>query len=218
MVNTVIVYIQGSSGNLLNRTLALDQNTIPLLPIEYANVQPNYDIDSRTRLDLYNNWDYLNWNKTETELNFWYKEGLNDFVDYELSTKHFIDRMHPLMFFNDSNAGVWSSNSWKNIIFIEWNDSSLSEIIKSAKIKRTDLTHLEQIPREIKMYRILKNNYKERCIFVEWESTKTIDAYLNTINMLCVKLNLNIEEKLIINLWNSWKCNTEKILRNETPA
>ena len=211
MLKAVIIYVQGSSGNLLNRSLALATNTIPMLPIELATTQPTYDINSNERLELYNNWNCQEWSKTESEIKYWYKEGLTDFVDFELSNKQFIDTMHPLQFFNNHNAGVWEDDSWENIIFIEWDAESLTEITHNAIVKRPDLMHSHQIPAEIKMFNKLKDKYNTSCISVNWKITQELETYLTEVNNLCVRLNLTIDEELIVKLWKSWKSNTDKI-------
>jgi hypothetical protein len=211
MLKAVVIYVQGSSGNLIHRTLALDANTIPLLPVNLATTQYNYNINSNDRLELYNNWDYQNWNKTETEIGYWYKSGLSDFVELEQSNNQFINWAHPLEFFNDSKAGVWEDNSWENIIFIEWDAESLTEITHNATVKRPDLMHSHQIPAEIKMFNKLKDKYNTSCISVNWKITQELETYLTEVNNLCVRLNLTIEEELIVKLWKSWKSNTDKI-------
>jgi hypothetical protein len=187
MLKAVVIYVQGSSGNLIHRTLALDANTIPLLPVNLATTQYNYNINSNDRLELYNNWDYQNWNKTETEIGYWYKSGLSDFVELEQSNNQFINWAHPLEFFNDSKAGV------------------------NATVKRPDLMHSHQIPAEIKMFNKLKDKYNTSCISVNWKITQELETYLTEVNNLCVRLNLTIEEELIVKLWKSWKSNTDKI-------
>ena len=97
MLKAAIVYLQGSGGNLLSRSLSLSEKTVAYLPVEYSQQQPYLELSATDRFAFYNNWDYTNWIRSES-LSIWYKHGKQDFVNYENSDLWLIDQFHPAMF------------------------------------------------------------------------------------------------------------------------
>lgn len=212
MLKAAIVYVQGSAGSLVNRSLTLDPETIALLPVEHAEEQHVFDISTEDRMQLYSNWNHLDWKFTELHIRTWYQRGKNNFVNYELSPKFLISAMHPCMFYNDNNAEVWTQdNFWENIIFIDWEPESLGAIIDNAKAKRPDLEHAQQIPNEVKTINELKEQYNG--LSISWESIQQVDTYLTEISRLATELGLNINIDLVEQLWHSWNTETKLILK-----
>jgi hypothetical protein len=214
MLKAVIIYVQGSAGNLLNRTLTLDSNTIPILPAKLSLTQPYVNMTPGNRLRMYNNWDYLDWTTTEMDLSMWYKNGANNFVDYELSNKLLIDSMHPCMFYNNHTKMVWTNdNFWENIIFIDWKDSNLNDIIHNANMKRIDLEQEQQISKEVPMFKKLMELYPNSHT-IHWESTLHLDTYLKEVHRLTEILSLDIDDNLVEMLWHKWHSQSNMLLNN----
>ena len=95
MLKATVVYVQGSGGNLLSRSLSLSEQTIAYLPKSFAHAQPITHISALDRFKLYNNWSSKNWTLSETEIGLWYHAGLQDFYNYEDSDLWLIDQFHP---------------------------------------------------------------------------------------------------------------------------
>ena len=212
MLKAAIVYLQGSGGNLLSRTLTLSEKTIAYLPVEYSQQQPYLELSVLDRFAFYNNWDHKDWIKTES-LDIWYKQGRQDFVNYENSDLWLIDQFHPAMFNAETTKKVlWDNiNVWEHLIFIKYLDSSVELIKKLAKLKRPDMSHVLQIERtELSTFARMQSTYQTTVI--NWEHILEKDSYIDAIEHLSQKLDLNLNLTLVIKLWQSWKTATDKLL------
>ena len=212
MLKAAIVYLQGSGGNLLSRTLSLSEKTIAYLPAEYRQQQPYLELSAIERFKFYNNWDLTDWIKSES-LSVWYKNGSQHFINYENSNLWLIDQFHPAMFEFESNKNVlWDGiNSWEHLIFIKYLDSSVELIKKLAKLKRPDMTHVLQIERtELNTFAKMKSTYQAN--FINWEHMREKNSYIDAIESLSQKLDLDLDLELVVKLWESWKIATDKLL------
>ena len=214
MLKAAIVYLQGSGGNLLSRTLTLSEKTIAYLPVEYSQQQPYLELSVLDRFAFYNNWDHKDWIKTES-LDIWYKQGRQDFVNYENSDLWLIDQFHPAMFKSETtNQVLWDNiNVWEHLIFIKYQSSSVDLIKKLAKLKRPDLFHADQIDfAELSTFDDIQRDYS--ATIVNWEDMLVQPKYINTVVQLSEKLKLDLDFTLVTKLWQLWKISTD-ILLNE---
>jgi hypothetical protein len=212
LLKAAIVYLQGSGGNLLSRTLSLSEKTVAYLPVEYSQQQPYLELSAPDRFAFYNNWDHTNWIKSES-LSIWYKHGRQDFVNYENSDLWLIDQFHPAMFNAETTKKIlWNNiHVWEHLIFIKYLDSSVELIKKLAKLKRPDMSHVLQIERtELNIFAKMQSTYKINVI--NWEHMLEKDSYINAVEHLSRKLDLNLNLTLVIKLWQSWKTATDKLL------
>ena len=215
MLKAAIIYVQGSGGNLLARTLSLSEKTIAYLPKTMALEQPTTQISVQDRLKLYNNWNNKNWAFSEDEIGIWYHHGCQDFYHYEDSELWLIDQFHPAMFESELNKQVLfkTTQSWEHLIFIQWKQSSLDTIIKLAKLKRLDLKHEFQIKnKELDIFDKMINTYQGAHV-INWEDMLNETTYLDSIKGIAQKLNLILDFSLVKKLWKSWKIETDKILQ-----
>ena len=213
MLKAAIVYLQGSGGNLLSRTLALSEQTVAYLPRAQAEQQPTTTINARDRLQLYNNWNSKNWPGSEEELAIWYRHGRQDFCNYETTDLWLIDQFHPAMFDTELENSVLFNNisAWEHLIFVQWEPDNLDTIRRLAKLKRTDMNHLTQIDHnELPIFKKLIQRYPAHT--VKWEHLLAEASYINAIEDLAEKLNLILDFDLVRILWQSWKTETDKIL------
>ena len=212
MLKAAIVYLQGSGGNLLARSLALSEKTVAYLPVEYSQQQPYLELSAPDRFAFYNNWDHTDWIKSES-LSIWYKHGRQDFVNYENSDLWLIDQFHPAMFKSETTKQVlWDNiNVWEHLIFIKYQSSSVNSIKKLAKLKRPDYTHVLQIERtELNIFAKMQSTYQANII--NWEHMLEKNSYIDAIKNLSQKLNLDLDLELVVKLWQSWKIATDKLL------
>jgi len=217
MLKVVIVYLQGSGGNLLARTLALDENTVPFVPQHLADTQPNLKWSKQQRLATYNNWNNNNWVQTEKKLGIWYHHDMVDFVDYENSDLMLIDTFHPAAFIDENCRKIlWNNlDQWQHRVLINWDDDDLEEILLLARLKRKDLQHVFQI-RQTELSSFAQVKQLPNFHYVQWKDMLQLDSYILTITQLADKLNLELDKDLVSQLWISWKQQTDKIrLNNE---
>lgn len=215
MLTAAIIYIQGSGGNLLARSLALSEQTIPFLPKQFANTQPLAVLSEKKRLLYYNNWDYKNWIQSETEIDLWYHTGLTDFVDYELSPYNLIDRFHPAQFKYDTDKKLlWTDiTNWKNLIFIDYQEEDLKTIVAYASLKRKDLQHKLQIEMaEISALNNLLAQFGSDNIVIRWKDMLQLETYLNVVGTIANKLNITLNLELVKNLWIKWYKHNQLLL------
>ena len=213
MLKAAIVYLQGSGGNLLSRSLSLSEKTVAYLPVEYSQQQPYLELSAPDRFAFYNNWDHTDWIKSES-LSIWYKQGSQDFVNYENSDLWLIDHFHPAMFKSETIKQVlWDNiNVWEHLIFIKYQSSSVDLIKKLAKLKRPDFSHTKQIDFvELPTFDDMQCDYPA-AIKVNWEDMLVQTNYIKIIAQLSEKLNLDLDLTLVTKLWQSWKTSTDKLL------
>ena len=213
MLKAAIVYLQGSGGNLLSRTLSLSEQTVAYLPAQYAKEQPTMEVIASDRFKYYNNWNSTNWISTETDIRIWYHNGTQDFVNYEITDKWLVDSFHPAMFESELIKKVLfeTEKSWEHLIFIRYNNSSLPVIEKLAKLKRIDMNHISQIKNtEITIFNKLIECYPAH--YVNWEDMVDLSTYIIAIKELATKLKLILDYSLVEQLWTSWNIETMKIL------
>lgn len=213
MLKAAIVYVQGSGGNLLSRTLSLSEKTVAYLPAEYSQHQPHLKLSAQQRFLLYNNWNPVDWPSTENALRIWYHAGLQDFVNYENSNLWLIDHFHPAMFkFESDRKLLWDNiNLWEQLIFIKYQSSSIELIKHLAKIKRPDLDSVYQLEQtELETFDKLQTDYQAN--IVNWEHMLEKDSYVDVIHQLSQKLDLDLNLTLVVKLWQSWKTATDKLL------
>lgn len=217
MLKVVIVYLQGSGGNLLARSLALDEHTIPFVTQESAAEQPQCRMSKRQRLLTYNNWNGQDWTQTETQLGIWYHYGLANFIDYEESNLMLVDTFHPQAFIDENTQQIlWSNlDVWQHRVLIDWENDDLEEIMLLARIKRKDKHHIEQIKqRELAAFEQVKQWPNFHCI--KWKDMLQLDSYISAVANLADKIDLELDKDLVSELWVSWKHQTDKIkLLNE---
>ena len=213
MLKAAVVYLQGSGGNLLARTLALSEQTVAYLPYKQHSEQPTATINALDRLKLYNNWNSKTWCNSEKEIRIWYHYGVSDFYKYEETNLWLIDQFHPAMFESELSKQILfdSVQSWENLIFIHWKKSSLDLIIKLSSLKRKDLNHRAQIEStELDIFEKLIKTHPAH--IVNWEDMLEEITYIQVITDLAQKLNLVLNFSLVRQLWRSWKTETDKIL------
>ena len=215
MLTAAIIYVQGSGGNLLARTLSLAPGTVAYLPNTLADQQPTLNMTPDQRLALYNNWDYNNWIRTETNIQIWYHHGLNNFIDYELSSLKLIDQFHPDMFaYETQRKLLWTSAAnWENLVFIKYKPESILQIINLAQAKRKDLTHTYQIETtELTCFEQLLEQYPNH-LAIWWEDMLQLDSYIKNIKQLATRLSITVDLELATQLWQCWNYNTNLIIK-----
>jgi len=213
VLKAVIVYVQGSGGNLLTRSLALADNTVTYVPKSLAEQQPNLKITAADKFKLYNNWNPDNWTTTETAIGMWYHWGCQDFVNYEQSDLLLIDQFHPVIFEDETNKKIlWENvHEWEHVILITWKKESLNHIRKLAVSKRKDLVH--SMSQELHAFKRLNDQHTG--LTIAWEHMQDEQSYITEIARLAQALQLQLDLDLVRRLWQSWRHATDTLLNNE---
>lgn len=212
MLTAMIVYLQGSGGNIVARSLSLDPDTVPYVPSNLADQQHQLYMSTQHRLRLYNNWNSQDWTRTKTELKIWYHSGLTDFVTYEQSPLKLIDTFHPQAFLDeDRKQHLWHKRTqWQQCVLIDWDLDDLPEIMCLARLKRKDMNHVEQIKQhELTAFTQIKELSNFHCI--HWKDMLQLDSYIFAIMELANKLNLHLDQDAVSLLWSNWKQHTDII-------
>lgn len=213
-LKAAIIYVQGSGGNLLARTLTLGEDTIPYVPEHLCTEQPTLELPHSQRLCIYDNWNSENWAESE-KLALWYRFGKNDFVNYENSPLHMVAQFHCHEFETEQQKGVlWSSiDQWQHIIFIDFDQPSLSTIAELAKRKRPDLSHHGQIwSKELDSLARLRKTVPFS-IHIKWELMLDVDRYLDMVDHVAKLMDIKpIPAQSIRQLHHSWSESTNRIL------
>jgi len=197
LLTACIVYVQGSAGNLVARSLTLDPDTAP-----YGKA-----ITAKERLEEYNNWNSDNWSLSEKHLNINYVRGEGNFTDYEQSTTKLVQRLHPIEFLIGEQT-LWTGDyKWKNLIFIQPND--ISTITRLAASKRNDLNHKSQIKEELETYKKLLPQATYTLPF-----TDLLDKskFCNHIQSLCETIDVKYYQDYVKQIWTKWYNETCKLI------
>lgn len=216
MLKAAIIYVQGTGGNLLARTLTLAESTIPYVPRELADQQPRLQATAQERLSWNNNWNAADWTETELSRAIWYEKGIVDFYHYEQSPLHMIAYFHPVAFdYETGRQLLWNSvQSWQHLIYIRYQDTSLPLIKLLAERKRRDLRHVYVIePAEIPKFHELYHQYPG--LGIDWEDMLEERTYIAAIQRLVHELELELDYTLVQQLWRDWKMATDKVIDNE---
>jgi hypothetical protein len=213
MLKAVVVYVPGSGGNLITRSLALADHTVAYVPESLAKQQPTLTLTSSEKFKLCNNWNPSNWPATETDIGIWYHWGCQDFVNYEQSDLLLIDQFHPVAFEDENNKKtLWETPSvWEQTILITWKTESFNYINKLAIKKRKDLNH--SLPRELNAFKRLSDQHTG--LTIAWEHMQDEQCYITEIDRLAGALHLQLDLDLVRQLWQSWRYATDTLLNNE---
>lgn len=205
MLKASVVYLPGSGGTFLYRTLNLSERTAPgdsLTALHYTST-----IDSKTRLNNYFNWTGHNWKQGEMQWTNGYKSGRANFVDYELCKSWVIDHWHPSEFLlHDDNSVAWESGAWPNLIFIQPDAEHKEFLLKNQTAKQ----YLLDWDQEILALRTLKTRYANRAIDISFADFFNERAYVQAIEKINQKLDLNLNLDYVAQLWRVWYAESQR--------
>jgi hypothetical protein len=200
MLKATIIYLPGSAGNMLYKTLTLSEKTITGTSgrdlREYEKT-----LTAEEKFNRYSIWDSQNWKKEETKdcLNF--KRGLVDFYHYEQSKLWLIDQWHPVDFYNKYTKNIlWGDNFYEKVISVQVTPSHKDFLINNQKAKQYYLNFDD----EYKCQHRLQDMFQDRLLPIPFDSFFNEDTYLDQIILLDKKLNLELDVGLVAKLWKNW--------------
>ena len=110
---------------------------------------------------------------------------------------------------------LWQTEKvWQHVVLITWQPQSFEHIKKLATLKRTDLNHAQQFPREVNAY---NNRVQQHSgLTIAWEDMLDEQSYIREIGKLCHHLSLEINIDMVKQLWQSWFKATSEIIKLAT--
>ena len=200
MLKATIIYLPGSAGNMLYKTLTLSEKTITGTSgrdlKEYEKT-----LTAEEKFNRYSIWDSQNWKKEETKdcLNF--KRGLVDFYHYEQSKLWLIDQWHPVEFYNQYTKNIlWGDNFYEKVISVQVTPIHKDFLINNQKAKQYYLNFDD----EYKCQHRLQDMFQDRLLPIPFDSFFNENTYLDQIILLDKKLNLELDVGLVAKLWKNW--------------
>ena len=198
MLTACIVFIPGSAGNLLQRSLSLDPATVP-----YGKA-----ITAKDRFIEYNNWDSNNWTESEIHLDVDFKTIPDTYVNHEISEEKLIHRLHPEQY-EDGELTLWNASyKWKNKIFIEVDNEDIEFVTHLAQLKRRDLQHIVQIPNEIKAYNRLID---QATYIINFKTFFDNEKFYKETEKICSTIDVNYYDEYVKEIHKKWIDETCKL-------
>lgn len=205
MLSATIIFLPGTGGSFLYRTLTLSEKTAfgdSATGLNYAQ-----RIDSKTRLLLYNTWDSQDWKKEESKFTLAYKQGLVDFYNYETTQLKIIDAWHPEEFYiHDQNSLCWNKGAWPKYIFIQPNENHKSFLLKNQVTKKYQLDW----DTEINYMKQLRTQYNADAIDIDFDDFFNKKKFVNSIQRISHILDLDLDLNLVKTAWQGWYDESKK--------
>lgn len=210
MLKATIIYLPGSAGNMLYKTLTLSEKTITGTSGrdlgEYEKT-----LTAEEKFNRYSIWDSQNWKKEETKdcLNF--KLGLVDFYHYEQCRLWLIDHWHPVEFYNQYTTNIlWGEKFYEKVISIQVAPAHKDFLINNQNTKKYYLDFDNEYQHQLE----LQNMFQDRLLTIPFDSFFNQDTYLDQIILLDTNLNLKLDMSLVAKLWQNWFQESFKIWKS----
>jgi len=200
MLKATIIYLPGSAGNMLYKTLTLSEKTITGTSGRDLN-EYEKELTAEEKFNRYSIWDSQNWKKEETKdcLNF--KLGLVDFYHYEQCKLWLIDHWHPVEFYNQYTTNMlWGDKFYEKVILIQVAPDHKEFLINNQSTKQYHIDFDNEYQHQIK----LQNMFEDQLLVIPFDSFLNKDTYLYQIGLLDTKLNLQLNTDLVVKLWQNW--------------
>lgn len=199
MLSAVIIFLPGTGGNFLYRTLTLSEKTAFGDNISGLNYFRH--VDSETRLLAYNTWSNKDWKKEESKFGLAYKSGLLDFYNYETAQHKIIDPWHPAEFYaHDQHSVCWNTGAWPNYIFIQPDEKHKSFLLRNQATKRYRLDW----DTEINCMQQLRTKYESSSIDIAFDDFFNKQQFLNSIQRIDQILGLDLNFNFVEIMWQNW--------------
>lgn len=207
MLKATIIYLPGSGGTMLYKTLTLSEKTITgTSGTDLKEYEKKFTAEEK--FHRYSGWDSKNWKKQEGRDSLSFKNGLTDFYHYEECELWLIDPWHPVEFYTMyTNNSLWGDNFYEKVIIIQITDNHKEFLIKnqSAKFYKIDFDQEYQCQKK------LQDMFKDRLLVIPFDSFFNETSFLNQIIRLDEILNLELNLELVSKLWKEWFVESSKI-------
>lgn len=208
MLKATIVYLPGSGGAFLYRTLTLSEHTA----FADSRTELNYNrlVASSERITNYSVWTSDHWKQGETQWSPAYKTQPVEFIQFELTDNWIIDLWHPAEFLTHDERGLaWEPGAWPNLIFIQVNDTHKDFLLNNQSTKQYQLDWTA----EMTAYNKLKDRYADRGLYIDFDAFFDPTAYVQAVQAIDQRLELNLNFDYVKQLWQSWYDQSKKVWR-----
>ena len=212
MLTAPIIYLQGSGGNLVARSLTLDPNTVPYLPEHLLHTALTEKYTTEQRFGLYNNWNHNDWSQSE-QLFIQYHCPAGDTALFQLTPLKLIQTFHPKQFEDGETYGTWGSDPyWKDIIFIDYDEKDVDTITKYASHKRKDMPgHAKQVYNiELDCIENLMSE-KSNAVKIHWQELQTAKQFCKAIKMIAEHIGIEFYNDHVMALWRNWNSENKRL-------
>ena len=195
-----IIYLPGTGGSFLRRALTLSDRAIMH--------DSRQQISAQEKFLLYNNWNSQEWKQAEKMYRPAYKTGDQEFYLYEQSNLYLIDAWHPAEFIEHDNLGTaWQTGAWPWLIFVtvEQHHKEFLEQNQSSKSYSLDWQ------KESESIRYLIDRYHDRALYLKFDDLFDELIFLQNIQGIDRKINLNLDLTLVNQLWIRWYTESMKV-------
>ena len=200
MLKATIIYLPGSAGTMLYKTLTLSKKTITGTsgrdPEEYKT-----KLTTQEKFNRYMTWDSKNWKKEEKKDKLSYATGLIDFHHYEDCDLWTIDCWHPTEFYTQyMQKTLWGNKFYENVILIQVSPEHKEFLLanQTAKSYRLDF--------DLEYHRMLEIStmFNDELLTLPFDSFFVKTQYLDQISKLNTELDLELDLNLVADLWKLW--------------
>ena len=207
MLKATIIYLPGSGGNMLYKTLTLSEKTITgTCGIDLKEY--NTKLTAEEKFNRYSTWNSQNWKKGESKDRLSFKDGLIDFYHYEQCKLWLIDQWHPIEFYTQyTKNAMWGDNFYEKVISIQVTPAHKEFLLKNQGTKQYQFDFDDEYQHQNK----LSDMFQDRLLTIPFDSFFKKDIYLDQIGQLNEKLNLELDLKLVAKLWQQWFQESSKI-------
>jgi hypothetical protein len=210
MLKATIIYLPGSAGNMLYKTLTLSEKTITGTSGRDLN-EYEKKLTAEEKFNQYSSWDSQNWKKEELKYCLNFKLGLADFYHYEQCKLWLIDHWHPVEFYNQYITNIlWGDTFYEKVILIQVTPDHKEFLISNQNTKQYSLNFDDEYQHQLK----LQNMFQDRILTISFDSFFNEDTYLDQIVQLDKKLNLELDIALVARLWQNWFRESSLVWKN----
>lgn len=213
MLTAPIIYLQGSGGNLVARSLTLDPDTVPYLPKHLVHTALTEKYTTEQRFVLYNNWNHKDWIQSE-DLFIQYHCPAGDTALMQLTPLKLIQTFHPKQFEDGEKHGTWGHNPyWQDIIFIDHDEKDIDAITNYASLKRQDMPdHTKQVyDVELDCFENLKSE-KSNAVKIHWQQLQTAKHFCEGIKSIAEHIGVEFYHDPVLALWSKWNDENKSFL------
>jgi hypothetical protein len=210
MLKATIIYLPGSAGNMLYKTLTLSEKTITGTSGRDLN-EYEKQLTAEEKINRYSTWDSKNWKKEEIKDSLNFKLGLVDFYHYEQCKLWLIDQWHPVEFYNHYTTNIlWGDNFYEKVISIQVTPDHKDFLINNQGTKIYSIDFDDEYHHQLK----LQNMFQDRLLLIPFDSFFDEHTYLDQIILLDTQLNLKLDMSLVAKLWQNWFRESYRVWRH----
>jgi hypothetical protein len=200
MLKATIIYLPGSAGSMLYKTLTLSEKTITGTKGQDLE-EYNKKLTAQEKFSRYITWDSTDWKTQERKDLLGYVNGRIDFHHYEESDLWTIDSWHPLEFHNQyTQKTLWGEKFYENVISIQVGPEHKEFLLANQTAKRYSL----DFDKEYQCLNILCGIFGNILLTIPFDSFFNKIQYLDQISKLDTELYLELNLDLVEDLWEHW--------------